>query len=61
MVEEITLNKAKKLLIRFKKNKPIKTLVELNELKQVIEELDSITFKIKEWRRIENEFRDKQE
>ncbi len=60
MMEETILTKAKKYLLKLKKKQTIKNLNELNELKQVIEELDSITYKIKEWREIESEFRNKQ-
>lgn len=60
MNEEIVLSKAKKYLVKLKKQQVIKKITELNELKQVIEEIDSITYKIKEWREIESEFRNKQ-
>lgn len=60
MNEEIVLSKAKKYLVKLKKHQAIKKIAELNELKQVIEEIDSITYKIKEWREIESEFRNKQ-
>lgn len=60
MMEETILTKAKKYLLKLKKKQNIKNLTELNELKQIIEEIDSITYKIKEWREIESEFRNKQ-
>ncbi len=59
MNEEIILSKAKKYLVKLKKHQTIKKITELNELKQVIEEIDSITYKIKDWRKIENEYKNK--
>lgn len=56
MTEEAALDKAKKYLVRLKNGKQIKK-TELNDLKIVIEELDSISYKIKEWKEIENDYR----
>lgn len=56
MTEETALDKAKKYLVRLKNGKQIKK-TELSDLKIVIEELDSISYKIKEWRKIENDYR----
>ena len=56
MTEETALDKAKKYLVRLKNGKQIKK-AELNDLKIVIEELDSISYKIKEWKEIENDYR----
>lgn len=59
MTEEYILAKAKKYLIRFKNKKQIKNMSELSELKEIIEQLDSISYKIKNWKEIENEYRKK--
>lgn len=56
MTEERTIDKAKKYLVRLKNEKQIKK-TELSDLKIVIEELDSISYKIKEWKELENEIR----
>ena len=56
MTEEMLLEKTKKYLVRLKNGKQIKK-TELSDLKEVIEELDSISYKIKEWRKLENEHR----
>lgn len=56
LTEETALEKAKKYLVRLKNGKQIKK-TELNDLKIVIEELDSISYKIKEWKEIENDYR----
>ena len=59
MNEEIILTKAKKYLVKLKKKQTIKTISELNELNNIIEEIDSITYKLKDWRKKENEFKHK--
>lgn len=56
MTEETAIDKAKKYLVRLKNGKQIKK-TELSDLKIVIEELDSISYKIKEWKEFENEYR----
>ena len=56
MTEAAALEKAKKYLVRLKNGKQIKK-TELSDLKIVIEELDSISYKIKEWKELENEIR----
>ncbi len=56
MTEETAIDKAKKYLVRLKNGKQIKK-TELSDLKIVIEELDSISYKIKEWKELENEIR----
>ncbi|MBQ9607827.1 MAG: hypothetical protein IJV15_00110 [Lachnospiraceae bacterium] len=56
MTESTVIEKAKKYLVRLKNGKQIKKS-ELSDLKIVIEELDSISYKIKEWKELENEIR----
>lgn len=56
MTESTVIEKAKKYLVRLKNGKQIKKS-ELSDLKIVIEELDSISYKIKEWKELENENR----
>jgi len=56
VTEETAIDKAKKYLVRLKNGKQIKK-TELSDLKIVIEELDSISYKIKEWKELENEIR----
>ena len=56
MTEETAIDRAKKYLVRLKNGKQIKK-TELSDLKIVIEELDSISYKIKEWKEFENEYR----
>ncbi len=53
MTESLAIEKAKKYLIRFKKGKSIKT-TEIEDLKIVIEELDSISYKLKKWKEQED-------
>ncbi len=52
MTEAAALEKAKKYLVRLKNGKQIKK-TELSDLKIVIEELDSISYKIKKWKELE--------
>lgn len=56
MTEETAIDKAKKYLVRLKNGKQIKK-TELSDLKIVIEELDSISYKLKKWKEQENEIR----
>ncbi len=58
MTEEYLITKTKKYLVKLKNGKKIK-LEEINELKTIIEQLDSISYKLKYWRNLENEFRKK--
>lgn len=53
MTEAMLIEKTKKYLVRFKNGKTIKK-TEISDLKIVIEELDSISYKIKEWKELEN-------
>ena len=55
MTESLAIEKAKKYLIKFKNGKTIKK-AELDDLKNVIEELDSISYKLKKWKEQENEY-----
>ena len=57
MTDELAIEKAKKYLIKLKKSKLIKKQSELLEIKEVIEQLDSIQFKIKMERNIKDEIR----
>ena len=57
MTETTVIEKAKKYLVRLKNGKQIKKS-ELSDLKTVIEELDSIGYKIKKWRKLEDEYRE---
>lgn len=57
MTDELAIEKAKKYLIKLKKSKLIKKQSELLEIKEVIEQLDSLQFKIKMERNIKNEIR----
>ena len=54
MTESTVIEKAKKYLVKLKNGKRIMRS-EINDLKIVIEELDSISYKIKEWKELENE------
>ena len=56
MTESTVIEKAKKYLVRLKNGNQIKKS-ELSDLKIVIEELDSISYKIKEWKELEYEIR----
>ena len=56
MTESTVIEKAKKYLVKLKNGKRIMRS-EINDLKIVIEELDSISYKIKEWKELENEIR----
>ena len=47
MTEELALEKAKKYLIKLKKSKLIKKSIELIEINSVIEQLDSMVYKIR--------------
>lgn len=51
MTEELTLEKAKKYLIKLKKSKLIKKSIELIEINSVIEQLDSMVYKIRKERK----------
>lgn len=57
MTEELALEKAKKYLIKLKKSKLIKKSVELLEIQNVIEQLDSMVYKIRKERKNKDEFR----
>lgn len=57
MTDELAIEKAKKCLIKLKKSKLIKKQSELLEIKEVIEQLDSLQFKIKMERNIKDEIR----
>lgn len=57
MTDELAIEKTKKYLIKLKKSKLIKKQSELLEIKEVIEQLDSLQFKIKMERNIKNEIR----
>ncbi len=57
MTDELAIEKAKKYLIKLKKSKLIKKQSELLEIKEVIEQLDSLQFKIKMERNIKDEIR----
>lgn len=57
MTEYLIISKAKEYLLRLKKNKPIKNRNELIELNKIIEELDSVSYKLKKWKELENETR----
>lgn len=54
MTETTMIEKAKKYLIKLKNGKAIKSN-ELLDLKIVIEQLDSLSYKIKKWKEKENE------
>ena len=54
MTESTVIEKAKKYLVRLKNGKQIKKS-ELSDLKIVIEELDSISYKLNKWKELENE------
>ena len=47
MKDELAIEKAKKYLIKLKKSKVLKKQSELLELKEIIEQLDSLQFKLK--------------
>lgn len=51
MTEEFALEKAKKYLIKLKKSKLIKKSMELIEINSVIEQLDSMVYKIRKERK----------
>jgi len=51
MTEELALEKAKKYLIKLKKSKLIKKSIELIEINSVIEQLDSMVYKIRKERK----------
>lgn len=51
MTEELALEKAKKYLIKLKKSKLIKKSIELIEINIVIEQLDSMVYKIRKERK----------
>lgn len=51
MTEELALEKAKKYLIKLKKSKLIKKSMELIEINSVIEQLDSMVYKIRKERK----------
>lgn len=53
MTEETLIKKTKYYLNKLKNNKQIKNRYELIELKNIIEELDSISYKIKKWKELE--------
>lgn len=57
MKDELAVEKAKKYLIKLKKSKVLKKQSELLELKEIIEQLDSLQFKLKRERNINNEIR----
>lgn len=57
MKDELAIEKAKKYLIKLKKSKVLKKQSELLELKEIIEQLDSLQFKLKRERNINNEIR----
>lgn len=58
MSEELLIKKAIKYLVKYKNGKKLK-IEEINDIKTIVERLDSISYRIKEWRRLENEFRKK--
>lgn len=51
MTEELALEKAKKYLIKLKKSKLIKKSIELLEINSVIEQLDSMVYKVRKERK----------
>lgn len=51
MTEELALEKAKKYLIKLKKSKLIKKSIELIEINSVIEQLDSMVYKVRKERK----------
>lgn len=57
MNEELTLEKAKKYLIKLKKSKIIKKAIELEEINTIIEQLDSMTYQMRIERKNKDEFR----
>lgn len=57
MTEELALEKAKHYLIKLKKSKILKKSVELLEIQNVIEQLDSMVYKIRKERKNKDEFR----
>lgn len=57
MKDELAIEKAKKYLIKLKKSKLLKKQSELLEVKEIIEQLDSLQFKLKRERNINNEIR----
>lgn len=57
MNNEIAIEKAIKYLLKLKKSKILKTIVEQNNLKSVIEQLDSIKYELKREKKKYDEIR----
>lgn len=57
MRDEFVIEKAKKYLIRFKKSRLLKKHSEILEIQRIIEQLDSLQFRLKKEGKINNEIR----
>ncbi len=57
MNNEIAIEKAIKYLLKLKKSKILKTIAEQNNLKSVIEQLDSIKYELKREKKKYDEIR----